>query len=110
KQQSTAASATYGVGGESKWKTLRIRTRPLLDVVAGDPPLTIFIQHRSDRFDCCLLVLEAAVVLNHHVFAIWRSRHCRFIGCAFELAGEQLAQRFAARSQSIEDASRAAPR
>ena len=43
----------------------------LLDVIAGDLPLSIFVQHRSNGLHCQLLMLEAAVVLDHHVLAVW---------------------------------------
>src|SRR5580658_770903 len=57
----------------------------LFNVVAGDPPLSILVEHRSYRLYRRLLVLKAALVLNHHILAIGRAGHRRLVSGALEL-------------------------
>src|SRR5450631_235476 len=68
----------------------------LLDEVARDSPLSIFVEHGSNRLHRRLLVLEAALVLNDHILAIRRARQRFGVSSALELARQHLAQRITA--------------
>src|SRR5208282_312748 len=68
----------------------------LLNVVARNPPLAISVQRRSHRLHRRLLMLEAAVVLQHDILAIGRPRQGGLVVSASELTRHQFAQRLSA--------------
>lgn len=65
----------------------------LLDEVAGNSPLPIFVEHGNHSFHCGWFVFKVGVVLDHDVFTFRRIGQCLGVRSALELPRQNLALR-----------------